>query len=72
MDKNYDITTFISKYFILRKPGEAIFPDIIKILTMFIKTNFEDSKKVKRIRNYISKCDLYPHSLIYSKTADFW
>ena len=31
---------------ILRRPRVAIFPDIIKIFTMYIKTIFRDSKKV--------------------------
>ena len=39
----------------LRKSGVATFADIIKIVTIFIKTIFEDSKKVKKIRNYVSK-----------------
>ena len=30
MDKNYDVITFISKFFILRRPRAAIFADIIK------------------------------------------
>ena len=33
--------------FILRQPLVAIFTDIIKIVTMFIKTIFKDSKKFK-------------------------
>ena len=41
--------------FILKRPSVAIFADIIKILTLLIKRIFEDSKKFKRIRNYISK-----------------
>ena len=45
MDSNYDVITFISKYRILR-PGVAIFVDIIKIITMFIKKIFKDSRKV--------------------------
>ena len=40
--------------FILRRPGVAIFADIIKIVTMFTKKIFQDSKKVKRIRNNVS------------------
>ena len=32
--------------FILRKPRVANFADIIKTITMFIKTIFKDSKKV--------------------------
>ena len=47
------------KTFILRMPGVAIFADIIKIVTMFIKTIIKDSIKVKKIRNYVSKCNLY-------------
>ena len=30
-------------------PGVAIFADIIKIITRFIKKIFKDSRKVKRI-----------------------
>ena len=50
--------------FILRRPGVAIFADIIKIITRFIKKIFKDSRKVKRIRNYVSKCNLYLYFLI--------
>ena len=52
--------------FILRRPRAAIFAKIIKIVTMFIKTIFKDSKKkeVIRIRNYVSKRKLYPYFLI--------
>ena len=35
--------------FILRKPWVAIFADIIKIVAMFIKTIFKDSKKLKEL-----------------------
>ena len=42
----------------------AIFADIIKIVTMFIKTITKDSRKVKRIRNYISKFNLYLYFLM--------
>ena len=50
--------------FILRRPGVAIFVDIIEIVTIFIKTKFEDSRKIKRIRNYASKFNLYLYFLI--------
>ena len=59
MDKNYDVMTIISKYPFLRRPGLVAFADIIKIVTMFIKTITKDSRKVKRIRNYVSKSNLY-------------
>ena len=49
--------TFFQKTFILRRPGVAIFPDI-KIVTMFIKTILKDLRKVRRIRNYVSKWNL--------------
>ena len=39
--------------FILRRPEVANFADIIKIVAMFIKKIFKDSKKVKRFRNYV-------------------
>ena len=44
-------------------PRVTIFADI-KIVTIFVKTIFKDSKKVKRIRNYVSKCNLHLHFLI--------
>ena len=31
----------------------------MKIATMFIKSTFKDLKKVKRIKNYVLKCNLY-------------
>ena len=51
MERNYDVINFISKFqaFILRRPVVAFFADIIKIVTMFIKRIFKDSKKVKKI-----------------------
>ena len=55
MGRNYDIIPFFQKIFLLRRPGVAIFADIIKILNTLIKTILKDSRKVKRIRNYVSK-----------------
>ena len=49
--------------FILRRREVAIFAGIIKFVITFIKTIFEDSRKVKRIRNYVSKCNLYLYFL---------
>ena len=45
-------------------PGGAFFVDIIKVITRFIKKIFKDSGKVKRIRNYVPKCNLYLYFLI--------
>ena len=64
MDKNYDVMTIISKYPFLRRPGLVAFADIMKIVTMFIKTITKDSKKVERIRKYLSKSNLYVYFLI--------
>ena len=50
--------------FILRRPGVAIFADIMKIITIFIKTIFKGSKIVKRFGNYVSKWNLYLYFLI--------
>ena len=44
MSRSYDVINFI-----LKKPRVAIFADINKIVTMFIKTIFKDTKKEKRI-----------------------
>ena len=63
MDKNYDIITFISKYY-LSRPRVANFAEIIKIPTFFINITFKNSKKVKRIRNYVLKCNMYKYFLI--------
>ena len=64
MDRNYDVITFISKYRYFKKAWVAIFADIIKIITRFIKQIFKDSRKAKRIRNYVLKCNLYLYFLI--------
>ena len=49
---------------ILKRPVVAIFADIIKVLTRFTKKISKDSRKVQRIRNYVSKCNLYLYLLI--------
>ena len=64
MGISYDVITFTSKYFILRKPGVDYFADIIKIVTIFVKAIFKDSRKVKRITNCVLKCNLYLYLLI--------
>ena len=46
--------------------GIAIFADIIKILTMFMKTILKISRKFIRIRNYVSNCNLYLYFFIKS------
>ena len=46
--------TFISEDLYFRRPRVVIFAEIIKFVTMFIKTFIKDSKKkVKRIRYYV-------------------
>ena len=59
MDRCYDLITFFFKIPLLYKlPRVTSFVDIIKIATMVIKTSSKDSKKVKRIRNYVLKLSL--------------
>ena len=60
MDRNYD---FSSKCLYFKKAW-GIFAEIIKIVNMFIKTILKDSRKVRRIRNYVSKWNLYLYFLI--------
>ena len=57
MEKNYNVIIFFSDTVILRKPGVVIFGEIIKKVTMFIKTIIQDSRKVKRIK-LLSKSSL--------------
>ena len=64
MDINDDVITFFQNTLILRRPGVTIFADIIKIVTIFIKTIIQDSRKVKRIINYVSKSNLYLYFLM--------
>ena len=49
----------------LRRLRVAIFADIIKIVTMLIKTIIKDSRNVKIIRNSVSKSNLYLYFLMY-------
>ena len=59
MDKNYVVTTFISKYLYIR-PKVANFVNINKTGTMFIKTQ----KNWNKNRNYVLKYNLYLYFLI--------
>ena len=49
---------------ILRRPGIAIFADIIKTKIRFIKQIFKGSRKCKILRNYVLKFNLYLYLLI--------
>ena len=65
MGRHYDVITSISKTYTLRRLRTAIFADIIKIVTMLIKTIFKDTEKVKRIKNDPLKGNLHLYFLIY-------
>ena len=58
MDRSYDVITFFKNNLILRRRGGANFADIIKIVTMFIKTIIQDLRKVKIIISYASKSNI--------------
>ena len=64
MDRNYDVIIIISKYPYFQKTGVDIFADIIKIVTMDIETITKDSRKVRRIRNYVSQSNLHVYFLM--------
>ena len=50
MGRNYHaITFFFEKMFVLRRPGVAIFADIIKNFTMLITIILKDSKKLEEV-----------------------
>ena len=61
MDRNYDVITIISKYPYFKKAWSRYF---YKIVAMFIQTITKDSRKAKRIRNYVSKSNLYVYFLM--------
>ena len=63
MNKNYDVMALFQNTLILRKPGVVVFAGIIKFVTMFIKRITKNSRKVKRIRNYLSNSNLYVYFL---------
>ena len=44
MDRIYDVINVISKKRYFKRVGVAIFAEIIKIVTMFIKTIFKNSR----------------------------
>ena len=54
MDRNHDVISFFTKTFILRRTGVAIFANIIKITSMFIKGIFNNSRKIRKIRIYLN------------------
>ena len=64
MNKNYDAINFILNTFNLRRSRVTNFADIIKITTMFNKTTFKDSNKVKRIKNHVLNFCRYLYFLI--------
>ena len=55
----------------LRRPRSVIFADIIKIVTILIKTLFKGSKKDKRIRNNIPKMQSVSVFLDIAKFTNF-
>ena len=59
MHRNYGLINFT-----LRRCRVANMVDIIKVVNMFIKVTFQDSKKIKIIRNYVLKRNLYLYFLI--------
>ena len=71
MDISYDVIIFLSKNLFSRRPGVAISADIIMLVTVFIKTIFTVSRKVKRIRNFVSKCNLYMYFFIKENLLTF-
>ena len=46
---DYNVIPLFQYIFILKRPRVAIFAGTIKIVTMFIKTIFKDSKKLKEL-----------------------
>ena len=49
MNKNYDIIIFILKYLYFKKTWSIHFAEIIKIVTVFIKTSLKTQKMLKEL-----------------------
>ena len=64
MGRNNDVIIIFLKNLYFKKAWGSHFAGFIKIVTMFIKTILKDSRKVRRIRNYVSKWNLYLYFLI--------
>ena len=57
------LKTLFQNVVVLGRSGVGSFADVIKIITIFIKKIFKNSRKIKRNRNYGSKCNLYLYLL---------
>ena len=64
MGRNYDVISIFLKKNILRRHGVALSANIIKIVTMFIKTILKNSRKIRITTNYVSEWNVYLYFLI--------
>ena len=71
MDRNYEVVIFSSKFLFLRGALVVIFADIIKIVTMFTKTIFQDSRKLKKYEKLCIKMQSISLFLDIAKLTDF-
>ena len=56
---------------IIRRTRVAIFADIIKTVTIFLKAIIKNLRKVKRNRNYVSKSNLHLYFLMWQNLLTF-
>ena len=49
MNKSHDVITFFQRIFILRRPGVAIFAEIIKILTTLLNQSLKTQEKLEEL-----------------------
>ena len=71
MDRNYEVVIFSSKFLFLRGALVVIFADIIKIVTMFTKTIFQDSRKLEKYEKLCIKMQSISLFLDIAKLTDF-
>ena len=69
IDRNYDVITFVSNAFILRRLTIANFDDIIKIPIMFIKKYLKTQKKLKELCVQMQSISVF---LGIAKFSNFW
>ena len=65
MGITYDVIIFLSNTFVLRKPRVENFATLPCLLKPPL---IKDSRKAKRIKKYVLKCNLYLYFFIYFKS----
>ena len=67
MERNHDVSTFISKCLYFKSPRVAIFTDITKMLTTSIRTIFKKTQKKIKEFEIMQQTAIHIYIYWYSK-----